>query len=522
MTNTPLPTIHSSRARTLPELRRFLQENLTDALHQPAALRGAQPRLELRLSRHLLPDTPEGTAALDALSNELYRQGVLHGVHATQPGEPEPTTHRLRIELSANSKNPNVAITKPQSCGVCPKELFMTANTFANDTNLPSFMHTPPLAKTRVSSLLAWLMGDAPAHPAQDPNANEPTLLKPDDVLVEPPQPPDGNFWVESFFNALTEATTLFAKRHVALLHNEDPSIVYSVREVKIQCQGAPAQFLRDVASLPQNVRNGVIKSRMHKAAGAQELLALDNFYGSTLVTDISMVEGQVVQTLVSYSGCRFALKFAFEGDYLTRPVPAPASFAAPATITAPATPPAASEASEASEATVFYDSADHCTRLRSDHPADRSGAMADGTVLRTDQAPTTQPIATLRLRSLDAEFSMPLLEGDFPFTIGRHASFKGYSVRSHKAAQCTQILLAAEPANFASFVSREHLVLHGYDSHTRQFRVMTVQGRNGSHFKNAPANGPFLLPLADMESHWLKLGGNSGDGILEIKIEAV
>lgn len=395
----------------------------------------------------------------------------------------------------------------------------MTANNFANDANLPSFMHTPPLGKTRVSSLLAWLMGDAPAHPAQDPNPNEPTLLKPDDVLVEPPQPPDGNFWVESFFNALTEATTLFAKRHVALLHNEDPSIVYSVREVKIQCQGAPAQFLRDVASLPQNVRNGVIKSRMHKAAGAQELLALDNFYGSTLVTDISMVEGQVVQTLVSYSGCRFALKFAFEGDYLTRPVPAPASFAAPATITAPATSPVASDSREAP---VFYDLADR-TRLRSDLLADTSSAMAEATVLRTNPAPTTQPIATLRLRSLDAEFSMPLLEGDFPFTIGRHASVKGYSVRSHKAAQCTQILLAAEPANFASFVSREHLVLQGYDSHTQQFRVITVQDKNGSHFKNAPANGPFLLPLADMENgHWLKLGGNSGDGILEIKIEAV
>lgn len=97
MTNTAL--IVHSHARTWPELRRFLQENLTDALHLPAALRGAQPRLELRLSRHLLPDTPEGTAVLDALSNELFRQGVRHAVNVTPPGEPEPATHRLRIHL---------------------------------------------------------------------------------------------------------------------------------------------------------------------------------------------------------------------------------------------------------------------------------------------------------------------------------------------------------------------------------------------------------------------------------------
>ena len=397
----------------------------------------------------------------------------------------------------------------------------MTANAFATDTNLPSFMHTPPQAKTRLSSLLTWLMSDAPANAAQDPHVNEPTVLKPDDVLVEPPQPPDSNFWVESFFNALTEATTLFAKRHVALLHNEDPSIVYSVREVKIQCQGAPAQFLRDVASLPQNVRNGVIKSRMHKAAGAQELLALDNFYGSTLVADITLVEGQVVQTLVSYSGCRFALKFAFEGDYLTRPVPV----TAPASNTPPATPPTLPPQAQADEtpAPVPDGYPFARTRLRCDIPADISDGTVDKTKLRTDPAPTTHPIATLRLRSLDTEFSMPLLETDFPFTIGRHASFKGYSVRSHTAAQATQVLLEAEPAHFASFVSRGHMVLHGYDSHTRQFRVVTVQGKNDSHFKNAPANGPFLLPMADMEKgHWLKLGGNSGDGILEVKLEAV
>ena len=96
MTNTPLPITHS-HARTWPELWRFLQENLTDALHQPADLRGAQPKLELRLSRRLLPDTPQGTVALDALSNALYRQGVLHKVYCVEPGEPEPTTHQLRI-----------------------------------------------------------------------------------------------------------------------------------------------------------------------------------------------------------------------------------------------------------------------------------------------------------------------------------------------------------------------------------------------------------------------------------------
>lgn len=99
MTKTTILPITHSHARTWPDLRRFLQENLADALHQPAALRGAQPKLDLWLSRRLLRDTPQGTVALDALSNALRRQGVPHDVHATQPGEPEPTTHRLRITL---------------------------------------------------------------------------------------------------------------------------------------------------------------------------------------------------------------------------------------------------------------------------------------------------------------------------------------------------------------------------------------------------------------------------------------
>lgn len=401
------------------------------------------------------------------------------------------------------------------------------------DQELPGFMSAPPVARTRTAGMLAWLFGSPRAEEAYMPDAPAPLPTQEPALSVEPPQPPDSNcYWIETFFNAVSDAATKFTRRHVALLHKEDPSTVYAVREIKIECKAAPAQFQRDMASLPQAVFNRVMKSRVKNADGVNGLLVLDDYYGSTLVIDITLVEGHVVQTLVSYSGSRFELKFAFQGDYVTRPeepelqLPA-ADTAAPAPQAGRPAVPAVAEGGTLPEAAPAQPAGPAPLGVQGTLLRSRLTAVVPGpqcTVLRTmGSAPGARPLAMLHLRSADEEVAVPLLEDHFPYTIGRHGSFRGYSVRGRQDPQALHLLHEREGPDFVSFVSREHIVLDSFDEVTQHFRVVAVKGRNGSFFKSASMPSHFLLPLADMaRGHWLKLGGSGGDGILELRIEAV
>jgi len=389
---------------------------------------------------------------------------------------------------------------------------------------MPRFPQTEVEPKQRGTGFMDRIFGNSRS---QVPVCRTEPLTAPKDPIVKVSPPLEGNFWVESFFNALTEATTLFAKRHVELVAQEDPSTVYKVREVKIECKDAPAQFHRDVLSLPALVRNRVVKSRMQKAPGA-EYLMLNDFFGSTIAADVTLLEGQVVQTMVSYSGSRFILKFAFEGDYVTRiDVPiTPPQVVAPATPST--TPPSAAPELQSKLPDAFGDEIkldpsyprETVLRAFTTEPAMNSHRE---TQLRPKVAATVQPVANIRLRSIENELVLPLMEDEFPYTIGRHHSFKGYSVRGQHDHHASQVLHEAEGVGYSSFVSREHLVLHSFDASTKQFQVSTTKGKNGTFFRAATMPTHFLLPLSEMaKGEWLKLGGASGDGILELRIEAV
>lgn len=406
--------------------------------------------------------------------------------------------------------------------------------------NPPSFLSPPITVKPRSSGIVDWLFGagnTAPTAMHTEPRATP-------DIRVTPPT--EGNFWVENFFNALTEATTLFAKRHVELVHQEDPSTVYKVREVKIECKDAPTQFLRDVLSLPPLVRNRVVKSRMQKAPGA-ECLSLTDFFGCTIAAEVTLVEGQVVQTMVSYSGSRFFLKFAFEGDYVTRamppeatPVPkaqAPTSPSSLANPASPSNPAGANGANAGNTISTITTAPPACaarptptdaappareTMLRSRLDDDAPSRGSRATPLQRRATPQVQAVAKLRLRSQGAEVVLPLWEDNFPYTVGRHPDFRGYSVRGQRDNPCAPLLAEVERPEFSSFVSREHIVLDSFDPSTRQFRVVAGKGRNGSYFQGTDMPSHFLISLAVMaKGDWLKLGGAGGDGILEIRLEA-
>jgi hypothetical protein len=389
----------------------------------------------------------------------------------------------------------------------------MRANAVKPVKDMPSFVNSHSENRQRGAGIVNWLFG--PGNAPQPLVHTEP--LPGPDIRITPPV--EGNFWVESFFNALTEATTLFAKRHVELVHQEDPSTLYRVREVKIECKDAPAQFHRDVLSLPALVRNRVVKSRMQKAPGG-EYLMLNDFFGSTIAGDITLVEGQIVQTMVSYSGSRFMLKFAFEGDYVTRSAPPePATLAAAGAASAERGNPTPTQAQAGIEPDRPLPLRQTLLRAREeDLPLSASRA----TPLQTMATPAIRPVANVRLRSLGIDLVVPLLEDNFPYTIGRHPSFQGYCVRGERDTQAVQLLHEVEQAGFCSFVSREHIVLDSYDATTQQFRVAAARGKNGTYFKANAMPSHFLLSLAVMaKGEWLKLGGTGGDGILEVRFEA-
>ncbi|MCA0215564.1 MAG: hypothetical protein LCH79_20630 [Proteobacteria bacterium] len=336
-----------------------------------------------------------------------------------------------------------------------------------------------------------------------------PELERYREVVVEAPITPASQFGIEGLFNAVTEGSTMFARRHIQLVHNEDPTTVYSVREVRIECRDAPAQFLRDVVALPQAVRNRVIKNRIQKAPGVQGLLRLDEFYGCTLLTDSVMADGAMVQTLVSWSGNQFDVRICFDGDYITVDPEA-----------APASPEPQAEATDVQQ-TDGDNPALYQTMIRRNTPG-AAHASAE-TPLHSATGRVTPAIAVLRLRNGAAEATVPLHANGFPYIIGRHQSSRGYCVTGQKDVEGQAVLDTAEPPGAVSFVSREHLVLESYDESTHQFRVNTAKGRNGTFSGGLRTADRFLLALnQDKHEAWLRLGGLEADGILDICVERV
>ncbi|MBC7617915.1 MAG: hypothetical protein H7293_02800 [Candidatus Saccharibacteria bacterium] len=390
----------------------------------------------------------------------------------------------------------------------------------------PSFMN--PAAKTRMAAFFDWFLGANRDDLADQGALRTPPPLNGPEVTVLPPASSSS---IDCFQNVLTEATTQLASRY-AILHRLDPRNAFTVREVNIDLTGAPDQLVSDIGDLPPDVRNRAILLIMEAAPSAKDLLLFNDYFGSTLVTNITVVKGQPVQRMAAYAGCRFEVKFKFDGGVTTRPL-APAQ---PVPAHQHSEKPACSEVQcsqpQPEPETIYMPLP---TAGLDAHPDENPGGIQH-TILRTDaptlpsgqhtalnctQAAAAPGIGTLHLRSLEHQAHITLLADNFPYTLGRHDSFKGYSVQGRCDAQATQ-LLSLEPAGFKSFASRGHLVLDSFDPSTQQFCVVATNGKNGTYFKAAKMPERFLLPLAVMANgDWLKLGGNSGDNILEIRIEA-
>lgn len=385
-----------------------------------------------------------------------------------------------------------------------------------NSTNASS-LFAPPAKKGLFASLLDKLLGTQPETPPLPNGPLSPPVPGEDFEVVVPPASNGSS--MEIFQHLLTDATTELASRY-ALLIKLDPSTVFTVREVSIDLSSAPDQFGSDILAMSPDVRNRVITLIMQAAPNAKESLWLKDLFGSTLVADINTVQGQLVTRMAAFSGCRFQVRFKFEGTLISRPEPAPAP-------TQPAAPEPKNPSRVPQDDVASPDSPKNenigINETPLPPPKNKNLGIAETPLPPVKQKPANQPVALLCLRSCGQEVSIPLMANGFPYTVGRHDSFKGYSVQSRHDNQLAPLLAQAEPAGFTSFASRGHLVLESFDAYTQQFRVIASNGKNGTFFKNQTMPDLFLLPLSQMaQGDWLRLGGDSSDGIVEVRMEAV
>jgi len=89
-----------SSARYWRNLANDIQDAVFDAQHSSAGL-GARPSLSVLLSRDLLDIEVSGSrASFERLCVQLVRMQISHSFHYTAPGLPEPTSHRIKINLT--------------------------------------------------------------------------------------------------------------------------------------------------------------------------------------------------------------------------------------------------------------------------------------------------------------------------------------------------------------------------------------------------------------------------------------
>jgi hypothetical protein len=92
---------YNSNASKWDSLAASIQDALFDAQHCHYGLQGRTLNLTVIISRKLLPlDSTSQIKALQKLSAQLQRQGVIHSFHCAASGYQEPGAHQVRISSS--------------------------------------------------------------------------------------------------------------------------------------------------------------------------------------------------------------------------------------------------------------------------------------------------------------------------------------------------------------------------------------------------------------------------------------
>lgn len=485
---------HISLADTWEKLVAEINDVLVDAMNHPRVLDSSHwLGIRVETSATLLPPVCQN-ASLTSWLEELRQNQIHHRItsHRAQPHahylyirlcKPEtPIPERIKPSTRELASIPATVIQAAADGWVRPLNKTPTKhryNRIANDqTNLntPSTTHrsntmnTHPRRtkkQTRASRFSEWLFGKA-----------EPVAIKtPDRTLPPQATPPDINTsdsWLEAFNQALTQATAEMIRKHVEPIYKEDPTCGFSIRAVKVGMNEASRPCLESLEKLPTDLSNRIAKIRMQQAHGAKQI-RLDNFYGISLEADTNLLDGSIVQTLVSFDGSRFYLKFRFDGDYITL-----------ATDTVEPKVPTQPSKQESMKSE---------TLLKMPLPSQKAETEL---IMPKSIRPE---LACLHIYIPGEEpISVKLYPEDLPYTLGREPLGHGYTF-----------------ADNLTGLSRQHLILESFDTVGKNFFVYN-KGANGTYSKGQRLSERFIH--ACKPDQWLSLGGPDGEDNVQIKLE--
>ncbi len=139
---------------------------------------------------------------------------------------------------------------------------------------------------------------------------------------------------LEAFKDAITDGTRVFCEQNVHPLYIEDKQTKFRVTGIKMYVPRAKHELMAVIEQLPIDVRNRLARLRAQNAPGAAEQLVFDDsFFGITIDIEPTVIDGQYVSLIASWSGTSVDIKMAFSGQYVT--VKAPVEIK-PATVTQP------------------------------------------------------------------------------------------------------------------------------------------------------------------------------------------
>jgi len=397
-----------------------------------------------------------------------------------------------------------------------------------SDISWAPYAHSAP--RSRAAALIDWILGTRPVDEERD-------WEQPSEPEIVVAAPSEHTSWVDSFHTALTEAATSFILQHVDYYHREDPTAGFAIKRVKVGFHQAASSCLRAIQSMPPAMRDRIVLLRIKKARGAEQLM-LDHFYGMSILAEETLVDGQLVETMVSYKGSRFQLRFEFEGEYCVLPTSSQAA----------ATPDSSSKTGGSPHATTLdnHPAAVHAvepdmqsTPSRNEQsaaqgfssretplycPPSAHGSGRD-TPLHRPSKPLRNPVARLHLAARGAQTVVELFEDGFPYTIGRHPEAPGFVVRPRNGTSGgsadASLLAHTQTPDAICYVSREHLALNAPDLASGEILVDNLsaqKGRNGTYVNGVAKPHRFIYPLD--AQHQLCLGGSDGDGILRLNLE--
>lgn len=364
-----------------------------------------------------------------------------------------------------------------------------------------------------------------------DPISTEGGGIKPEKPEKVDPLPPIRSP-LEAFKDTITDGTRVFCERYVHPLYVDDKMTKFRVTGIKMYLPRNRNELMAVIEQLPIEVRNRLARLRAQNAPGAADQLVFDDeFFGISIDIEPTVIEGQYVSLIASWSGTSIEIKIAFTGQYVTvkQPVeikpttmiheqaetPLKRQVAAGIAVNADTTRReqggtakfAVTAGATLPEAATRHGS---CETLLSLPQHARQGK--DTYIPALDH----RPVARLRLlaHGAEKEIVLDICADMLPFVIGREYTASNRFKRGHNL-----VMNGDDPS--VMMVSREHLELRSFDSDSFFQVVNHAINSNGSYHKGCLLPNYFPFKAAGQQNV-IVLGGASGPGTVRVTFEGV